>query len=164
MFCRLQVLSHFATEQREKERLEYFSTAEGREEVHRYNQREGRSVLEILQDFPSAHLPLHWLLQLAPRLQPRAFSISSAQTACCEGVEITVAVVEWRTPYKRIRVGLASSWLATLNPTTGGAHYAPMWIQKGVLRLPPPQCPSFWWGPARDAPPFGHSSRTGQQF
>ena len=33
----------------------------------------GRTVLEVLQDLSSAQVPLQWLLQIVPRLQPRYF-------------------------------------------------------------------------------------------
>ena len=63
----------------------------------------GRTVLEVLQDFKSAPLPLEWLLQVAPRLQPRLFSVASSQKAHPGAAHITAAVVNWRTPFKRLR-------------------------------------------------------------
>lgn len=63
-----QVLAHFATAEHEVERLQYFATAEGRDDLYRYNQRERRTVLEVLDDFPSANLPLEWILQLVRRV------------------------------------------------------------------------------------------------
>ena len=36
-----EVLRHFAKDERERERLQYFSTPEGRDDLYRYNQREG---------------------------------------------------------------------------------------------------------------------------
>ena len=36
-----EVLRHFATEEHETERLQYFSSPEGRDDLYRYNQREG---------------------------------------------------------------------------------------------------------------------------
>jgi FAD binding domain len=44
----------------------------------RYNQREGRTVLEVLLDFKSCAPPLAWLLEACPLLKPRQFSISSS--------------------------------------------------------------------------------------
>lgn len=36
-----QVLRHFATAEGEAERLDYFCSAEGRDDLYAYNQREG---------------------------------------------------------------------------------------------------------------------------
>jgi sulfite reductase alpha subunit-like flavoprotein len=44
-----EVLQHFASSQVEAERLQYFATPEGREDLYIYNQREGRTLLEVLQ-------------------------------------------------------------------------------------------------------------------
>ncbi len=54
-------------------------------------------------DFRSTRPPLSWLLWAGPRLQSRAFSIASSPTVHAGEVHLTVAVVEWVTPYKRTR-------------------------------------------------------------
>lgn len=72
----------------------------------------GRTVLEVLTDFKSAAVPLEWLLQTVPRLKPRLFSIASGPLLHPASVHLTVAVVEWATPYKRRRRGVCTSWLA----------------------------------------------------
>jgi sulfite reductase alpha subunit-like flavoprotein len=51
-----EVMSHFAKAEHEKERLQYFATPEGRDDLYRYNQRERRTVLEVLDDFPSVQV------------------------------------------------------------------------------------------------------------
>jgi len=43
----LQVMSHYATAEHEKERLKYFASPEGREDLYQYNQKERRTVLEV---------------------------------------------------------------------------------------------------------------------
>ena len=60
-------------------------------------------MLEALEDFKSAALPLEWLLQVAPRLQPRLFSIASSLRAHPGQAHVTAAVVSWVTPFKRKR-------------------------------------------------------------
>ena len=55
-----EVMSHFAKAEHEKERLQYFATPEGRDDLYRYNQRERRTVLEVLEDFPSVQVS--WFL------------------------------------------------------------------------------------------------------
>jgi hypothetical protein len=42
-----QVMSFFATAEHEKERLQYFASPEGRDDLYQYNQKERRTVLEV---------------------------------------------------------------------------------------------------------------------
>jgi sulfite reductase alpha subunit-like flavoprotein len=93
-----EVLSHFVTDETVKDRLEYFASSEGRDDVYRYGARERRTVNEALVDFPGTTAPLEWLLQIVPRLQPRLFSAASAPEAHGGEVHIAAAVVEWTTP------------------------------------------------------------------
>ncbi|CAM6079491.1 unnamed protein product [Sphagnum tenellum] len=148
-----EVMSHFAGAEHERERLVYFATPEGRDDLYRYNQRERRTVLEVLNDFPSVQLPLEWLLQTVPRLQPRSFSIASSQKAHPNEAHITVAVVKWATPFKRERHGLCSSWLASLNPNQGKI-FVPIWFTSGAIKLPPPSVPLILVGPGTGCAPF----------
>lgn len=55
-----EVMSHFAKAEHEKERLQYFATPEGRDDLYRYNHRERRTILEVLEDFPSVEVS--WLV------------------------------------------------------------------------------------------------------
>lgn len=148
-----EVMSHFATAEHEKERLQYFATSEGRDELYQYNQKERRSVLEVLEDFPSVQMPLEWLVQLVPRMRPRAFSISSSLRAHPNHACITVAIVKWVTPLKRKRQGLCSRWLSQLDPAKGTA-VVPCWISQGAMKLPPPSVPLILVGPGTGCAPF----------
>ncbi|CBI20335.3 unnamed protein product, partial [Vitis vinifera] len=56
----------FATAEHEKERLQYFASPKGRDDLYQYNQKERITVLEVLEDFPSVQMPFEWLLQLVP--------------------------------------------------------------------------------------------------
>jgi sulfite reductase alpha subunit-like flavoprotein len=75
---------------------------------------ETRDVPQVLLDFPSCNIPLADLLEAAPRLKPRQFSISSSPLAHLGRIHITVAVVDFRTPFKRRAKGLCSSWLGSI--------------------------------------------------
>ena len=76
----------------------------------------GRTVLEVLQDLSSAQVPLQWLLQIVPRLQPRYFSIASSLAAHPGQVHILAALVDYQTPHRRHKRGVCSAWLAGLQP------------------------------------------------
>ncbi|KAL5722167.1 multidrug-resistance type transporter [Ranunculus cassubicifolius] len=147
-----EVMRFFATAEIEKEKLQHFASPEGRDDLYQYNQRERRSVLEVLEDFPSVQLPFEWLVQLVPPLKPRAFSISSSPLAHPNQVHLTVSVVSWTTPYKRKRSGLCSTWLAGLNPEQG--VYIPVWFNKGLLPSPSPSLPLILIGPGTGCAPF----------
>ncbi|KAF3443896.1 hypothetical protein FNV43_RR13586 [Rhamnella rubrinervis] len=147
-----EVMSIFATAQHEKERLQYFASPEGRDDLYQYNQKEWRTVLEVLEDFPSVHMPFEWLVQLVPPLKTRAFSISSSPSAHPNQVHLTVNVVSWTTPFKRKRSGLCSTWLSQLDPKQ--CTYIPVWFHKGSLPPPPPLLPLILIGPGTGCAPF----------
>ncbi|ONM38390.1 NADPH reductase TAH18 [Zea mays] len=146
------VMSFFATSEREKERLQYFASPEGRDDLYQYNQKESRTVLEVLEDFPSVQMPFEWLVQLTPPLKKRAFSISSSPLAHPNQIHLTVSVVAWVTPFKRTRRGLCSTWLAGLNPNKG--NLIPCWIHQGSLPPPRPLVPLVLIGPGTGCAPF----------
>ncbi|KAL0433904.1 UNVERIFIED_CONTAM: NADPH-dependent diflavin oxidoreductase 1 [Sesamum latifolium] len=147
-----QVMSFFATAEHEKERLQYFASPEGRDDLYQYNQKERRTVLEVLEDFPSVQMPFEWLVQLVPPLKTRAYSISSSHSAHPNQVHLTVSVVSWTTPYKRKRTGLCSAWLASLDPEQ--RVFIPAWFRKGSLPPPPPSLPLILIGPGTGCAPF----------
>ncbi|CAA0814372.1 NADPH-dependent diflavin oxidoreductase 1 [Striga hermonthica] len=147
-----EVMGHFATAEHEKERLQYFASPEGSNDLYQYNQKERRTVLEVLEDFPSVQMPLEWLVQIVPPLKTRAFSISSSLSAHPNQVHLTVSVVSWTTPYKRKREGLCSSWLASLDPEQ--RVVIPAWLSKGSLPAPPASLPLILVGPGTGCAPF----------
>ena len=73
-------------------------------------------MLEVLQDFKSAQPPLEWLLQTVPHLKPRQFSIASSLSKHPNSAHVLMAVVDYKTPFKRRKQGLCSAWLASLTP------------------------------------------------
>lgn len=74
------LLSHFTSNELEKEKLDEFLTPEGQEELYTYCNRPRRSVIEVLKDFPHACLNLkkEYLFELFQPIRPRAFSIASS--------------------------------------------------------------------------------------
>lgn len=109
----------------------------------RYNQREGRTALEVLSDFRSATPPLERLLEAAPPLRPRLFSIASAPALRGRTAHLLVALVRYNTPYKRVKRGLCSSYLEGLRPqddvsTAWGCSLFPVGWQHSVALLPLP--------------------------
>ncbi|VAH57146.1 unnamed protein product [Triticum turgidum subsp. durum] len=136
----------------QKERLEEFASPEGRDILYQYNHKEGRTVLEVLEDFPWVHMPFEWLVQLTPPLKKRAFSISSSPLAHPNQIHLTVSVVSWlATPFRR-KHGLCSTWLAGLNPNE--ETRVPCWIHLGSLPPPDSSTPLVLIGPGTGCAPF----------
>ncbi|KAG1663014.1 hypothetical protein FOA52_016029 [Chlamydomonas sp. UWO 241] len=181
-----QVLAHFtpASAERERERLEYFGSAEGRDDLYRYNQGEGVTLTEALADFPSAVPPLEWLLEAAPLMRARQFSIASSARMHPGEAHLTVAVVSWTTPYKRQRAGLCSSYLAGTSScpaatsscskateqaaggsggggdgggggAAAGGDVVAVWTERGSMRMPTDaRVPLILVGPGTGVAPF----------
>ncbi|EIE26765.1 riboflavin synthase domain-like protein [Coccomyxa subellipsoidea C-169] len=148
-----EVLRCFTRDRAQAERLAYFASPAGREDLSKYNEREGRTALEVLQDFEDATPPLEWLLQAMPRLKPRYFSIASSPRAHPGQAHITAAVVEYATPHRRRKLGVATSWLAGLQPGSPEAR-VPVWVEPGVMRPPDSDRPMVLIGPGTGVAPF----------
>jgi sulfite reductase alpha subunit-like flavoprotein len=145
------LMAHFASDEMQREKLEEFASPMGQPELHKYCTREYRTFAEVLQEFASVTIPLAHLIEAIPRLQPRLFSISSSPLAHPGRAHITMAVVHFKTPYKREKHGICSSWLASLSP----GSLVPVWIRKGSFRLPADTSkPVIMVGPGTGIAPF----------
>uniref|UniRef100_A0A3Q3X0Y2 NADPH-dependent diflavin oxidoreductase 1 n=1 Tax=Mola mola TaxID=94237 RepID=A0A3Q3X0Y2_MOLML len=151
-----ELLSTFATNELEHDKLVEFSSAAGQEELHSYCNRPRRTALEVLADFPHtvAELKVDYLLNLFPEIQPRAFSIASSLQAHPHSLQILVAVVRYKTKLYKPRRGLCSTWLASLDPAQGEV-YVPLWVKKGTLKFPVEKdTPVIMVGPGTGVAPF----------
>uniref|UniRef100_A0A8C6K2Q6 NADPH-dependent diflavin oxidoreductase 1 n=1 Tax=Melopsittacus undulatus TaxID=13146 RepID=A0A8C6K2Q6_MELUD len=151
-----QLLSCFSTSELEREKLQEFSSAQGQEELYSYCNRPRRTTLEVMWDFPhtTCAIPPEYLLDLIPRIRPRAFSIASSMLAHPDRIQILMAVVQYKTWLSKPRRGLCSTWLASLNPEQGDVR-VPLWVKKGGLKFPPdPDIPVIMIGPGTGVAPF----------
>uniref|UniRef100_A0A665U1H1 NADPH-dependent diflavin oxidoreductase 1 n=1 Tax=Echeneis naucrates TaxID=173247 RepID=A0A665U1H1_ECHNA len=151
-----ELLSTFATNELEREKLLEFSSAAGQNELHSYCNRPRRTALEVLADFPNttAQIKVDYLLDLFPEIQPRSFSIASSLQTHPHKLQILVAVVQYKTKMYKIRRGLCSTWLASLDPTQGEVH-VPLWVKKGSLKFPKERdTPVIMVGPGTGVAPF----------
>uniref|UniRef100_UPI0037E89305 NADPH-dependent diflavin oxidoreductase 1 n=1 Tax=Semicossyphus pulcher TaxID=241346 RepID=UPI0037E89305 len=151
-----ELLSTFATNELEQEKLLEFSSAAGQDELHSYCNRPRRTALEVLADFPhtTAELKADYLLDLFPEIQPRSFSIASSLQAHPHRLQIVVAVVRYKTKMFKPRTGLCSTWLASLNPEREEV-FVPLWTKKGTMKFPKdPDTPVIMVGPGTGVAPF----------
>jgi sulfite reductase alpha subunit-like flavoprotein len=99
-----------------------------------YCKRERRTYFDVLQDFASCSIPFAYLIELIPPLRSRAFSISSSPSVHKNQVHITVAILQYLTPYKRLKTGTCSSFLMSLNGD--GSRFVRGFFTSGSLRIP----------------------------
>lgn len=107
------LLKHFAADDREREKLAEFASYKDPEELYDYANRPRRSILEVIQEFFSVKIPIHYLFDLLPLIKPRLFSISSEPNS--NSVDLTIAIVEYKTMLRRTRTGLCTQWIKSLN-------------------------------------------------
>ncbi|KAF8322810.1 riboflavin synthase domain-like protein [Cantharellus anzutake] len=105
----------YTSDERELDRLKEFSSSEGQDDLFEYAQRPRRTILEVLADFKSTMIPIEYVLDIFPTIRPRKFSISNSSQVFPGRVQLTVAIVRYRSlSLKVIRRGLCSTWLSRL--------------------------------------------------
>lgn len=119
----------------QREKLDEFCTpGEGADDMYEYAQRVRRTIAEVLAEFDSVRIPLEYVCEVLPMLRERQFSIAScpavsrSSTALLvaaahslasaqerpNGVQLAVAMVEYKTRLKEMRRGVCSRWLSQL--------------------------------------------------
>ncbi|CAG8622894.1 15475_t:CDS:2, partial [Dentiscutata heterogama] len=128
-----EFLKFFVTNEDHIEKLREFCSAEGQDDLYAYNQRVRRTIAEVLQDFSSAEIPLEYIIDMFPEIQPRQFSISSSLKAHPGQIHLTVAIVKYKTKLQKPREGVCTKWLSGLVPDE---CFIPISISRGTLGLP----------------------------
>lgn len=144
-----KMIAQFA-EMAQCSRLRTLLEPEQHTELERY--LEGRDLVDLLKECPSAIPSLESLMEILPRLAPRLYSISSSPAAHPGRIHTTVSVVRYRA-HQRDRKGVCSTLLAD-RVETGDA--LPLYIQPNKkFRLPEdPQAPIIMVGPGTGIAPF----------
>jgi sulfite reductase alpha subunit-like flavoprotein len=121
----IQEIAYFASDAREQERLRELVKPGNSQEFYDYTSRPRRTILELLQDFPSVMIPWDRGLFAFPIIRGREFSIANGGKHMtvsprdddgCVGwhVEIVVALVEYKTLIRKPRTGLCSRYIKYL--------------------------------------------------
>ncbi|KAL3234949.1 NADPH-dependent diflavin oxidoreductase 1 [Nakaseomyces bracarensis] len=96
----------------QQEKLYEFATDQDMQELYDYCNRPRRSIMEVIEDFQSLHLPWKYLLDYMPTIKPRFYSISSS--ANNPDIELTVAIVKYKTILRKIRTGVCTNFIGRL--------------------------------------------------
>lgn len=106
-----------------KARLFEFASVAYTDEYYDYATRSRRSILEVLQDFTTVKFPFQWVFAVFPLIHGRKYSISSSpKRESSSGkhleLELVVALVKYKTVLKKVRQGLCSRYIDSLQPNT----------------------------------------------
>lgn len=99
--------------EQQRDKLKEFATDKDMQELYDYCNRPRRSILEVIEDFLSLRLPWEYCLDYLPLIKPRYYSISSKPND--SNIQLTVAIVKYKTMLRRIRTGICTNYMANLN-------------------------------------------------
>ncbi|KAK3383996.1 hypothetical protein B0T24DRAFT_607100 [Lasiosphaeria ovina] len=125
-------LAEFATDEKEKAKLEFLGGKDGAEEFKRLSEVETITYVDVLELFQSARPDFHDLVRIVSPLKRREYSIASAQAVTPTSVALMIVVVNWVDTKGRTRYGQATRYLSDLAPGTAVTAS----VKPSVMKLP----------------------------
>ncbi|KAL3994347.1 FAD binding domain family protein [Acanthocheilonema viteae] len=138
----LRVLAECTESEYEKRRILELCSAQGAEEFIKFVRQADISLVDFLLNFPSCRPAVERLIELLPRLLPRAYSVSSIRELWGKRIRFIFSLLHFdATDGRRFsRFGLSSGWLTMLKE---GQKVMMFLKESSRFRLPPPVHSSF---------------------
>ncbi|KAI1738757.1 riboflavin synthase domain-like protein [Xylaria scruposa] len=116
-------IAQYTEDSTHKERLREFADPSRSDEFYDYTSRPRRSILEVLQDFPSVRVPYQHVPAVFPVIRGREYSIASGRDLYDDPksvikLDLVIALVKYKTVLRKTRQGLCSRYIASLKPGT----------------------------------------------
>ena len=112
-----------------------------------------KSIVDLLEEYPSVRLPFGHYLELVSTLKPRYYSISSSPEASGRLLSVTVGVVDGQARHGRGRYrGTCSNYLNEI--PRGQTVYAFLQEAQGKFGLPSPTVPLIMVGAGTGVAPY----------
>ncbi|KAL3141440.1 hypothetical protein ABBQ32_005008 [Trebouxia sp. C0010 RCD-2024] len=145
-------LAASASSESEAARLRHLASSEGKAEFSEWVGAPRRSLLEVLQAFPSVKPSIGAFFgSMVPRLQPRFYSISSSPKQCPDSIHVTCAVVVDTTATGRQHEGVCSNYLKRQSV----GERIPIFVRHSHFKLPKQvSTPVVMVGPGTGLAPF----------
>ena len=127
-----EMLSEFATDEKQKTILRALGGSEGAVEFKRRAEVETVTFADILEEFPSAKPGISDLIRLVPAIKRREYSIASSQRVHPTSLHLLVVEVNWRDKKGRDRYGHSTRYLSQL-PVGAKVTVS---VKPSVMKLP----------------------------
>lgn len=149
----VRVMAEYATDAFEKDQLMLLAgtSPASKEKYGKYVKEGMKTVLEVMNDYPSVRIPIDHFLEEMPALQCRFYSISSSPLLFKDRIHVTAVLAQWTTPDGVAKRGVCTNYLLSAQP----GQKLRCFVRKSTFRLPRDiAVPVIMVGPGTGLAPF----------